>query len=388
MAAPSAPGRRSGVPSPRWRRGLRVGLAALTVGTLGVTTAYVVAAQNGGDGARVATATYPDASAAARGAVVSRAGQRTATAAELRQVAAEPDPDSDAAAPAPAIQRGQEFHAYQQPGQEFALDPALLRRIEKVQEARRLAQTAIDFRIASFNVLGASHTDHGKARLHSGKRMGLTVGLIRDSGADVVGLQESQTGQARQFLGSMDGAWAAYPGPNGSSREVQNSIAWRTDSWTLVESHTLDIPYFHGKPMPMPYVLLQDNETKRNVWFMNVHNPADVRGPAQKWRNRAIDLETGVIRRLTADGTPFVITGDFNDRGDAFCAVNAKGAMHAALGGSMDGGCRPPGRMDVDWIFGSGTVQFSGYQRWDSATVDRASDHPLLFSDATVPGID
>lgn len=369
---------------------MRATLAALTVSTLGVTAAYVVVDRQQDADAEVATATYQQTRADASS---SRSEQRTTsdgTDAELRQVAAAQDGDDGDGGPEGAggsteVQPGQTFHAYSQPGQEFTLDPDLLRELRRVQAERRLARTPLDFRVASFNVLGASHTDGSNKRLGSGKRMAITVDLLRDSGADVVGLQEFQTGQARQFMGSM-GGWAAFPGPNGSSREVQNSIAWRTDAWTLLESHTLDIPYFFGKPMPMPYVLLQDAVTKRNVWFINVHNPADVHGPAQKWRDRAITLETDLIRRLNADGTPVVITGDFNGRGEVFCAVNGRGGMHAALGGSMDGGCKPPGRMDVDWIFGSGEIAFSGYQRWDSAAVDRASDHPLLFADARVPG--
>ena len=65
---------------------------------------------------------------------------------------------------------------------------------------------------------------------------------------------------------------------------------------------TIDIPYFHGRAKPMPYVLLRHRATGRRVWFANFHNPADVRGPAARWRREAVARETGLVNRLAARG--------------------------------------------------------------------------------------
>ena len=41
--------------------------------------------------------------------------------------------------------------------------------------------------------------------------------------------------------------------------------------------------------------------------------------------------------------------------------------------------------MQVDWIFGSDQVAFSGYRVVDGPLVDRATDHPLVAAEVLVP---
>src|SRR4051794_10092500 len=60
------------------------------------------------------------------------------------------------------------------------------------------------FTLATFNVLGSTHTGPGgkAARLGSGpQRIHGVVDLLDQYGVDVVGLQEFQSPQARAFLG-------------------------------------------------------------------------------------------------------------------------------------------------------------------------------------------
>ena len=83
-------------------------------------------------------------------------------------------------------------------------------------------------------------------------------------------------------------------------------------SGRFVEGHTIPIPYFHGKAKPMPYLLLRHLGTGQQVWFANFHNPADVRGPAGKWRAVAVARETALANPLSASGLPVIFTGDFN----------------------------------------------------------------------------
>ncbi len=267
-----------------------------------------------------------------------------------------------------------------QEGFEFVLKPEVL-------EARQRALEPVVFRVSTFNVLGAGHTTAGgnKPGWASGAtRMRWAIDLLRGAGVDVVGFQEFQRPQFAVFNNSMPN-WGVYPGAQLRRRgATANSIAWDEGKWERVEAHTIDIPYFGGKPWPMPYVLLRDRYSGQEVWFANFHNPADVHGPAERHRNRATALQISLANNLHADGTPVIITGDMNDKADYFCPMTARAPMHAANGGSTGGGCSPPSNMGIDWIFGSTDVDFANYVRNDGPLVNRTTDHPYIWTQATL----
>lgn len=267
---------------------------------------------------------------------------------------------------------------------------------DKVQlAADGLAADDATFRMASFNVLGASHTGpggnkHGYAL--GGSRMGWATQLIRGNNVSVVGLQEYESSQHGTFSRLTGGGWGIYPGLQIGKKGVRNSIAWNTGVWELVEAHTIDIPYFHGNPVPIPYILLKHKDTGRLAWFINTHNPASTRGPAQHWRDIATSKQIALMNELQAPqttnqlGIPTFLMGDFNEKADAFCAVTARANAQAANGGTASP-CRLPANNGIDWIFGSRAgVTFSGYVRLDGGLVNRVSDHPMIYTDVTLSG--
>ena len=247
------------------------------------------------------------------------------------------------------------------------------------------------FRPATFNVLGADHTAPG------GKRKGWDSGVVRiervvqiitQNSVDVVGFQEFQPPQAQRFQELVGAAWQTYPGVNNPAGPSVNSIAWRTDVWQLLESRTLPIPYFDGVPSRMPAVLLQNVQTGRRVWFFNTHNPADVRGPAQQWRDAGFAMEAALANELRTNypDAPFISFGDKNDRARYYCAVAPVADMWSASGGYVDGStCSAPGGGAIDWIMGTKNVFFNGYTRYWNDFVSRTSDHPLYYANAVVP---
>lgn len=244
-----------------------------------------------------------------------------------------------------------------------------------------------DFKVSSFNVLGYGHTARGGDRrgwADGRTRMGWQVGFLRSNQVSVVGFQEFQTEQYNTFVGLAGGEYSVYPGGPGGRQAVQNSIAWRKADWDVVETHTIQIPYFGGKGMPMPYILLRNKASGREVWFMNFHNPADAHGPAQRWRDAAVSIEIGLVKRLHASGNPVIMTGDFNDREEFMCRVGQAG-MHSANGAYWDGSCHLPRPMQVDWITATAEVDFTGYIADKSAAVLRSSDHPMVRSNVTIP---
>lgn len=262
---------------------------------------------------------------------------------------------------------------------------ALRRKTERV-----IQQVPTQFRVSTFNVLGASHTNPGgnkRGWAPAATRMSYAVSVIKGYDVDVVGLQEFEDSQYRSFVAQTGGAWGVYPGLSGDPRAVRNSIAWRTDRWELVSASTIEIPYFHGSRVPIPSVRLRNIASGQDVYFVNTHNPATTGrwGNNEHWRDVATAIEINHINQIHAAGFPVIMTGDFNERDEAFCKMTASGALTAANGGSVGPGCAPPSNMDVDWIFGSTGIVFSGFLSTKAGVVPRATDHPFVVADAMIP---
>jgi endonuclease/exonuclease/phosphatase family metal-dependent hydrolase len=266
---------------------------------------------------------------------------------------------------------------------------ALASRAEQQQDAvEEPAVAPTSFRVATFNVLGDSHTRPGgnKRGWASGTtRMGWATSVIQGSGADVVGLQELEIAQARTFIRRAGGGWDLFPGPAGGTLTVRNSIAWRTGDWERVSTRTVPIPYFHGNRVPMPVVELRNRESGQNVYFINVHNPATTsrHGNNAKWRSMAMSIELNLVRELRAKA-PVVITGDFNERAQAICRMTSGGHLRAAAYAGVASGCAAPRNSGIDWIFGTPEMGFSGYNRHRSGLVSKATDHPFVISNALI----
>jgi endonuclease/exonuclease/phosphatase family metal-dependent hydrolase len=249
------------------------------------------------------------------------------------------------------------------------------------------------FRVASFNILGANHTDGPKANKRkqfkpSAKRTPQTVLSLDLNGVDVVGFQEMQVKQVDQFMKKTQGAWGLYPGRQLSNYAAHNSIGWRTAEWKLVEANSIPITYFNGQLVPMPYVLLRHLDTGRLVWFANFHNPASTksRPPQAKWRKKAKAAQVALANRLHESGVPLVLTGDMNERETYFCAMTTQAPMKSASGGSWGASaCKPPKDVRIDWVFGSNYLKFSNYRVNRGTLVKKITDHPMIVADVAVP---
>jgi endonuclease/exonuclease/phosphatase family metal-dependent hydrolase len=247
------------------------------------------------------------------------------------------------------------------------------------------------FTTATFNVLGNSHTQKGGHAhgLASGvQRMGRTVDLLQSYGVDVVGFQELQIKQYSEFLRLAGDEFGIYPGPEQNRRSKQNSIAWRTSVFDLVEGRPLMIPYFDGQNWAMPLVRLRHKATGQEFYMMTVHNAATMKrtGNQTRWREAAMRKEIRIAHELSSTGLPVIVTGDMNDRVTYFCNFTASGEMHAAAGGGNSGSCQPPPASiaRVDWIFGSRDVSFSDYRFIKDAEVLKVSDHPLILTETVL----
>ncbi len=240
------------------------------------------------------------------------------------------------------------------------------------------------FTLATFNVLGDSHTEPGgsKAAYADGPtRMRWAIRAMNRQGVQVVGFQEFQPRQKTVFLRRVGNLWDVWSG----SKITDNSIAWRTDLFEFVRGETILIPYFHGTLRPMPIVLLRSKDTGQQMYFANFHNPANTSRPGDEevWRDEATRKQIDMVHRLRNDGVAVFVTGDMNEREEYFCKFTANHEMHAANGGSNTDKCLPPQRPDrtrIDWIFGSTGTEFTDYRADESPLVQRTTDHPLVVA--------
>ena len=82
----------------------------------------------------------------------------------------------------------------------------------------------------------------------------------------------------------------------------------------------------------MPYVLLRQKATGRTVYVSTFHNPADVHGPAQRWRTEATTREVAPFTGSRPPGCPLV-AGDMNERDNYFSASRERPGCTRRLAG-------------------------------------------------------
>jgi hypothetical protein len=263
--------------------------------------------------------------------------------------------------------------------------------VQPAQAAKTRKRTDLvpgTFRVASFNVLGASHTPPGGKRASGETRIVWANQLLQRNHVDVAGFQELQSPQLTKLMSITDGSWDFYPGLSLKRIDSENSIGWRTDKFTKVDATTVNIPYFNGSPRAMPVVLLRDKASGMLTYFANFHNPADTSKYHHQgvWRAEATKIEIALQNQLVSRGIPRIMTGDMNDRAPYYCAVTAGAQLKAARPESYwrNGTCYANKPRAVDWILGSKRATYSNYVEDRSPLVGKTTDHPVIVTTVTV----
>lgn len=236
------------------------------------------------------------------------------------------------------------------------------------------------YTVATLNVLGHSHTKSGGKRSHyapAPERMDSTIDLLLDHEVDVVGLQEFQRSQQGWFQRRAGDVYDLY------APDRDNAIAWRRATWELVDQDTFEIPYFFGRPRPMPLVRLRHRLTGEEVVVLSVHNPASIRrvGDMSAQRAEALRIEQDLVERIhRQEDVPVLLVGDFNARGEVFCDLTESGLLRSSAGPRPEGEpCVAP-EDGIDWIFGTRDVDFVSHARLRGPLVSRTTDHPLVVA--------
>jgi endonuclease/exonuclease/phosphatase family metal-dependent hydrolase len=235
------------------------------------------------------------------------------------------------------------------------------------------------FLIASFNVLGASHTARSSKYANGNTRINRAMSMLNARHIDIVGTQEFQETQFDYWTSRGNGnTWGAfYWDPAGKKRDTENAILYRKSTIEFVSGETYDIPYFHGNTRHVAAALFRERSTGRTFYMMNVHNPANTEGNAAPYRARAIAIEKQKIIDLRATGRPVLFTGDFNDRQKAFCPLTAD-KLTITPNSIPSTTCVYPKPSSIDWIFAAGQVRFTSFGRDTYPQSARISDHPIV----------
>jgi surface antigen/endonuclease/exonuclease/phosphatase family metal-dependent hydrolase len=281
-----------------------------------------------------------------------------------------------------------------------------------VEDAPNSTTDGSSFKVASFNVEGASHTGTFKARMDN------SISTITSSQLDIVGLQELQTVQRNYMMDQISSTYDIYPKTAANQGHVsENSIIWNKSKYKLVEGGTQpNLQYFDGSVLNAPYVRLQDIATGQQFFVLNTHDPANTKqNPGQQgYRLHNAQEHVKFIQKIGSDGTPVVFTGDFNSGytvrpGGAngstvdnkaenltYCVMTRGGTINDAYDVYKnrtatcpnpqvppDSGSNAYG--GIDHIFTSKTITVSSYTRLQNGATNNGSDHPTLIVDATIP---
>jgi hypothetical protein len=199
------------------------------------------------------------------------------------------------------------------------------------------------YKIGTFNILGSGHTG---GRWEG--RWSETVNLINRHGLSLVAMQEVHRGGQRGAVTNLDG-WDSHG-------QWDAVTMWRTDTWTLEQSHLIEVPTYGNGTRTMPLTKLRHKDGTA-VWFLNVHNPnAGIPGATAASIREAFSREAQTLARLEG---PVVWLGDTNDRG----FEQRTGQLGYTSAGTNS---------RIDKIVGNG-VTFDGTRRIETP----ASDHAL-----------
>ncbi len=232
------------------------------------------------------------------------------------------------------------------------------------------------FTLASFNVLGDSHTVKGgnapKKYGDSGKRIKGAIETLRKHDVEVAGLQEFQKSQRADFkklAPEYDIATAA------GDAKGDNAVIWRKDRFKMIEKRSVTVKYFKGKAKPMPVVLLEDLKTGKRAWVISVHNP--VAKENAKYRRYDEKVEADYVAKLRAEtGLPVYLVGDFNDHEEAKEPLTTTGGLTSFHDGSF--------KLGIDQLFATPGVTFSNSLTDSSTRKAKISDHPIVVSETTM----
>ena len=265
-----------------------------------------------------------------------------------------------------------------------------------------LTNIGSEFRVASFNVLGAAHTEGPKKNKsgfsNSSIRIKTSAGVITSNHFQIVGFQEMEKGQAKMMEQLLPNFGHTTVGKD------QDRIMWDKAKFDKVDEGTWKSTYFGGV-IDEPWVKLKDIGTGQALYVMNVHDPINRGAGDKETRYQNALKHLAQVKKLSEDA-PVIFTGDFNegytkDAGagapsnakTTYCVLVGDGTMNDAydLTVPRDSGCpnntkdrSAPNTAQIDHIYLSAGVEASTFKGIKGGNDSNGSDHNTVYSDVVI----
>ncbi len=212
------------------------------------------------------------------------------------------------------------------------------------------------------------------------QRMDAMTALIRHQRPSAGALAELVPSQWQRFNADMHGRYRIVVG---SRSGLTNAVFYDPSAYRLVATRHFRSYFFFGQRVQEPVAILEDRQSAARVAVIAVHNPADLAGRSNaRWRARAIRAELAEIARLTRQGLPVLMAGDFNNGPRVRRHLVAHGALVSAVPGSPT---RARG-VGIDQLFAAGGITLSGYHPIKGRAASRITNHRVVYTaDYQVP---
>jgi endonuclease/exonuclease/phosphatase family metal-dependent hydrolase len=173
-------------------------------------------------------------------------------------------------------------------------------------------------RAMTFNVRTTIGVNDGKEAWP--KRRDLFVATIRAAHPDVMGTQELSQMQGDYVVAKLPGyAWFGIDRKGGHDDEhmgvfyrrdrldlIKMGNFWLSETPDVVGSNTWNTPF----PRMVTWGLFEDKASRKTFYFFNTHFP--YRDEDEPIRTKEAQVLLDQIAKIDSDGTPLVLTGDFN----------------------------------------------------------------------------
>lgn len=271
------------------------------------------------------------------------------------------------------------------------------------------------FRIASFNMRGASHTDGSSDPKDDYRnRMDKSVEAMHTNNLDIIGFQELQP---KQYDLLKEKAGDTYElTKKGSNHLTENAIGWDKSKFTKTDEGIMpDLLYFDNSTLHDPYVKLKDNSSGQEFYVLNTHDPANANGcDCASERLHNANQHVKFINQLKSQGLPILFTGDFNsgyekrppgsngstvdnkDENLTYCVVTRNNTMHDSYDlfkqrpvtcpNPLEAGDRAGAANGIDHIFLTEGISVAKFFRIPVGYTNNGSDHPTAVADVVLPG--
>ncbi len=269
--------------------------------------------------------------------------------------------------------------------------------------------TALTF--VSYNIRYANPNDGDNVWEN---RRDAMAAYLRNTGADVIGLQEAEPAQRAWLAAQLtDYAWYGV-GRNAEHDEGEGTpIFYRRDRFDAIDrgtfwlSTTPDIPGSRGWDAALPRVAswlkLRDRRTGREFLAVNTH--FDHRGPEARVESaHMLTRQIDALARTNSGRLPVILTGDFNCRAtDApYAAITTPSNAALALADALHVSRTPPTGGDstsnafkaispgakIDYVFVRDVAAVLSHRIEDPRIDGRfVSDHQPIVVQVELPGI-